>query len=220
LAARRIAADVLDGVLRRRRPLDEQLSDQLLAPIDERDRALVRRLAATVLRRLGTLRHLLGTALDRGFPADAPRVETILLIGTAQLFWLDVPDHAAVDLAVRLAHADPPAARYPGLVNAVLRRLARDARRPPRGPRGPRSARRPRHGGARHPRVAAGALEACLWGSNRAGDRRSARRGAAARCHGEARSANVGDAAARTRGRNWHCTPRRPRARVAAAGLC
>src|SRR5262249_28361024 len=44
------------------------------------------------------------------------------------LFWLEVPDHAAVDLAVRLAQADRRAARYPGLVNAVLRRMARDGR--------------------------------------------------------------------------------------------
>jgi 16S rRNA (cytosine967-C5)-methyltransferase len=90
----------------------------------DRDRALMRRLAATVLRRLGTLRHLLGGFLDKGFPADAPRVETILLIGAAQILWLEVPDHAAVDLSVRLAQADRRAARYGGLINAVLRRVA------------------------------------------------------------------------------------------------
>jgi 16S rRNA (cytosine967-C5)-methyltransferase len=132
LAARRVAADLLDGVLRRHRALDEQLesgeASSAFAALQERDRALARKLVGTVLRRLGTLRHLLAGALDRGFPADAPRVETILLIGAAQLFWLDVPDHAAVDLAVRLAQADRRAARYPGLVNAVLRRMARDGR--------------------------------------------------------------------------------------------
>jgi len=53
-------------------------------------------------------------------------VETILLIGAAQILWLDVPDHAAVDLAVRLAQADRRASRYAGLVNAVLRRIARE----------------------------------------------------------------------------------------------
>ncbi len=90
----------------------------------DRDRALMRRLAATVLRRLGTLRHLLGGFLDKGFPSDAPRVETILLIGAAQILWLEVPDHAAVDLSVRLAQADRRAARYGGLINAVLRRVA------------------------------------------------------------------------------------------------
>jgi 16S rRNA (cytosine967-C5)-methyltransferase len=128
LAARRIAADILDGVLQRRIALDEQLSGKAahpgLAALADRDRALMRRLTATVLRRLGTLRHLLAGFLEKGFPADAPRTETILLIGAAQILWLEVPDHAAVDLSVRLAQADRRAARYAGLVNAVLRRVA------------------------------------------------------------------------------------------------
>ena len=130
LAARRIAADILDGVLRRKIALDEQLSGKGahpgLATLADRDRALMRRLTATVLRRLGTLRKLVGKFLDKGFPADAPRVETILLIGAAQILWLEVPDHAAVDLSVRLAQADRRAGRYAGLVNAVLRRVTQN----------------------------------------------------------------------------------------------
>ncbi len=130
LAARRIAVDILDDVLRRHRPLDDHFDGEHVHPglqgLADRDRALVRKLVATALRRLGTLRHLLATSLDRGYPDDAPRVETILLIGAAQILWLDVPDHAAVDLAVRLAQADRRAGRYAGLVNAVLRRIARE----------------------------------------------------------------------------------------------
>jgi 16S rRNA (cytosine967-C5)-methyltransferase len=128
LAARRIAADILDGVLRRKIAFDEQLSGKGAHPglplLADRDRALLRHMTATVLRRLGTLRHQLGQLLERGFPADAPRVESILLLGAAQILWLEVPDHAAVDLSVRLAQADRRAARYAGLVNAVLRRVA------------------------------------------------------------------------------------------------
>lgn len=128
LAARRIAADILDGVLRRRVALDELFSGKNAHPglpaLAERDRALTRRLTATVLRRLGTLRYLIGGFLEKGFPSDAPRAETILLLGAAQILWLEVPDHAAVDLSVRLAQADRRAARYAGLVNAVLRRVA------------------------------------------------------------------------------------------------
>jgi 16S rRNA (cytosine967-C5)-methyltransferase len=130
LATRRVAVDILDGVLRRHRPLDDHFEGENLHPglpaLEDRDRALVRKLVATVLRRLGTLRHFLGASLDRGYPDDAPRVETILLVGAAQILWLDVPDHAAVDLAVRLAQADRRAGRYAGLVNAVLRRIARE----------------------------------------------------------------------------------------------
>ncbi len=132
LATRRLAADILDGVLRRHRPLDELLDGSVhpeLAALAERDRALVRQLVATVLRRLGTLRHLIGGFLERGLRADAPRAETALLIGAAQILWLEVPDHAAVDLSVRLAQADPRSARLAGLVNAVLRRVAREGAR-------------------------------------------------------------------------------------------
>jgi len=130
LTARRIACDILDGVLRRRVALDEQLAGKGahagLAALSDRDRALMRRLTATALRRLGTLRKILDGFLDKGFPADAPRVEIILLVGAAQILWLDVPDHAAVDLSVRLAQGDRRAAHYAGLVNAVLRRVVQN----------------------------------------------------------------------------------------------
>ncbi len=129
LAARRIAADIIEGVLRRHIPLDELLSGKNAHPclesLAERDRALTRRLIATVLRRRLSLRRILGGLLDKGLPADAPRVETILLVGGAQILWLEVPDHAAVDLSVQLAQADRRTVRYAGLINAVLRRLAR-----------------------------------------------------------------------------------------------
>ena len=39
---------------------------------------------------------------------------------------MDVPDHAAVDLSVRLVQSDRRAAKYAGLINAVLRRCARE----------------------------------------------------------------------------------------------
>ena len=130
LAARRIAADILDGVLHKHRTLDDQLDGAAAHPglktLSDRDRALMRRLVATILRRLGTLGHVLSRLLDRGIPTDAPRAQSALLIGAAQILWMDVPDHAAVDLSVRLAQSDRRAAKYAGLVNAVLRRCARE----------------------------------------------------------------------------------------------
>jgi 16S rRNA (cytosine967-C5)-methyltransferase len=129
-AARRIAADILDGVLHKHRTLDDQLDGAGAHPglktLSDRDRALMRRLVATILRRLGTLGHVLSRLLDRGIPTDAPRAQSALLIGAAQILWMDVPDHAAVDLSVRLVQSDRRAAKYAGLVNAVLRRCARE----------------------------------------------------------------------------------------------
>src|SRR6267142_1942849 len=82
LAARRIAADILDGVLHKHRTLDEQLEGAAAHPglkaLADRDRALMRRLVATILRRLGTLGHVLSRLLDRGVPTDAPRAQRAL----------------------------------------------------------------------------------------------------------------------------------------------
>src|SRR4029077_14814545 len=133
LAARHVAADIVEGVLGRNRALDEMLEGSdaraataALAALPERDRALTRAIVAVVLRPFGTLRHLLSSFLERGLPAQAPRFETALLIGAAQILFLDVPNHAAVDLAVRLARQDRHALHFAGLVNAVLRRIARE----------------------------------------------------------------------------------------------
>src|SRR5438552_5837171 len=132
LTARRIAADILGGVLHKHRTLDDQLDGAAVHPglkaLSDRDRALMRRLVATILRRLGTLGHVLSRLLDRGIPTDAPRAQSALLIGAAQILWMDVPDHAAVDLSVRLVQSDRRAAKYAGLVNAVLRRCAREGK--------------------------------------------------------------------------------------------
>src|ERR1700734_3486591 len=106
LAARRIAADILDGVLHKRRTLDEQLDGASAHPglksLSDRDRALMRRLVATILRRLGTLGHVLSRLLDRGVPTDAPRAQNELLIGAAQILLMDVAAPAAGGLSVRV----------------------------------------------------------------------------------------------------------------------
>src|SRR5262245_42943352 len=121
LAVRQIAADILDGVLRRNRPLDEQLEDRQstlgMGALANRDRALVRNIVSTALRRLGTIRLILSSLLERGYP-DAPRIEQALIVGATQILFLDVPDHAAVDLSVRLAREDRRATHFAGLVNA------------------------------------------------------------------------------------------------------
>ena len=127
LPARRIAAEILEAVLRRKRPLDDQLDGPHahpgLAALEPRDRALTRQLVATVLRRRGTLQQLLATYLEEGLPDETPVVEMALLVGAAQILWLDVPNHAAVDLAVRTAQSEWRASHYTKLINAVLRRL-------------------------------------------------------------------------------------------------
>src|SRR2546421_6171291 len=95
LAARRIAADILDGVLHKHRTLDDQLDGAAAHPglktLADRDRALMRRLVVTILRRLGSLGHVLSRLLDRGIPTHAPRAPSAPLIGAPPILWVDVP---------------------------------------------------------------------------------------------------------------------------------
>ncbi|MEP9350131.1 RsmB/NOP family class I SAM-dependent RNA methyltransferase [Xanthobacter sp. KR7-225] len=125
LAARVLAVDGLEKVLRQGCALEEAAEgfDPALEP---RDRALAFRIMATAVRRLGTLRLVLGKLLERGLPKSAPRLEPVLLVGATQLLFMEVPDHAAVGLSVDLARADRSTAGFAALANAVLRRLARE----------------------------------------------------------------------------------------------
>ena len=121
---RTIAFDVLVAVTERRRTLEEALDqadppDSLVSP---RDRAAAHRLAATVLRRMGTLDAVLEPFLKKA-PPD--RVRLALLMGAAQLLMLDTPAHAAVGTIVSLVRARA-LVPFAGLVNAVLRRIAQE----------------------------------------------------------------------------------------------
>ena len=57
-------------------------------------------------------------------PKKSGGLELILTVGAAQVLFLEAPDHAAVNLAVQAAKADPAAAPYAPLVNAILRKIA------------------------------------------------------------------------------------------------
>ena len=117
-ATRSMALALLRAVLEQRRPLEEALDR--LPQAAPRDRAAAHRLAATVLRRMGSLDAVLEPHLSKAPPAP---VRLILLIGAAQLLFLDTPAHAAVATAVDLARAEK-LAPFAKLVNAVLRRVA------------------------------------------------------------------------------------------------
>lgn len=130
LAARQAAARLLAAVIDTRTSLDgltdaENGHPQFRA-LDGRDRALVRAILVTALRFRGTIAALLEARLERPLPPNAHALSHILNVAAAQILFLDVPDSAAVDLAVTQAHADPRARRFAKLVNALLRRLARE----------------------------------------------------------------------------------------------
>ena len=126
LAARQAAAAALADVVAHGRTLDERFATPAYLQLEPRDRALARSIVVASLRRLGTLRAALARFLERGLPKKSGSLEHILVVGAAQILLMEAPDHAAVDLAVRAARADQRAAPYAGLVNAVLRNVARE----------------------------------------------------------------------------------------------
>ena len=92
-----------------------------------RDRAFAMRLAYGVVQRRATLDHVLGALAKRPLEDLDPAVLAALRIGAYQLLFMDgVADHAAVTESVDLARA--AGSRGHGLVNAVLRRTAREGR--------------------------------------------------------------------------------------------
>src|SRR5437762_12507219 len=122
--ARQVALDLLGAVLRRKRPLDDAIEDNPDRPVlSVRDRAFARRLAATVLRRLGQIDALIADCLNTPLAPRAAIVQDILRLGISQLMFLRTPPHAAVATSVDLAH-QRGLLSHKGLVNAVLRRLS------------------------------------------------------------------------------------------------
>ncbi|MDP1630078.1 MAG: RsmB/NOP family class I SAM-dependent RNA methyltransferase [Caulobacter sp.] len=121
--AREAAVQFLEAALARRAGLDEVMATPATSRLAPRDRAFARALTMVALRRLGTIDRLLAPKFQRQ-PPD--RVITLLRLGVAQLFWLDVPDHAAVSTMVAIADKTKATRSFKGMVNAILRGLLRD----------------------------------------------------------------------------------------------
>ena len=103
LASRRAAFEVLASCLDKGQPLDDTLArHDGFAALVPRDRAFVRLLLATTLRRLGEIDEVLGAMIERPLDGANAPARTILRLGAAQLLFLGTPAHAAVDTSVRL----------------------------------------------------------------------------------------------------------------------
>jgi 16S rRNA (cytosine967-C5)-methyltransferase len=108
-------------------------SDADRAPADrapaDRDRAMARRIATTVLRRLGQIDGILSPRLKKPLPKRS-QTTNILRQAIAELVFLETPPYAAVNGAVELAKQTGEA-HYAGLINGVLRKINREGRNIP-----------------------------------------------------------------------------------------
>jgi 16S rRNA (cytosine967-C5)-methyltransferase len=129
LVARKAAAKLLAAVVDAKTSLDGLTDHEHGHPqyraLDMRDRSLVRAILVTALRFRRTIDNLISARLEKPLPANATALSHLLHVAAAQILFLDIPDSAAVDLAVTHAKSDTRTARFSGLVNGVLRSLVR-----------------------------------------------------------------------------------------------
>jgi 16S rRNA (cytosine967-C5)-methyltransferase len=121
-----VALETLDAVLRRGHAFDAVVEGHPdWAALDVRERAFAFNLVATVLRRLGQIDSLVDSYLYRTLPERDHWARMLLRLGACQLIFLRTPAHAAVNTTVDLARRYRQG-RHLGLINALLRRIARE----------------------------------------------------------------------------------------------
>jgi 16S rRNA (cytosine967-C5)-methyltransferase len=126
---RQVALSILDSFWKGEKFLDAifESHDDFL-DLDTRNRNFVRMLVTTAIRRSGQIDDL----MRRGFSKpnqkmSPPIVQMIFHLAIAQIVFMGVADHAAVNTSVDLA-ARNGAERAKGFINAVLRKVVRDGK--------------------------------------------------------------------------------------------
>ncbi|WP_455479353.1 RsmB/NOP family class I SAM-dependent RNA methyltransferase [Bartonella sp. B23] len=131
LAVRQVCVRLLGAVLDRQASLSGLMDNEHGHPqylgLSHRDCLLCRAILGAALRHRGQISAALSRFLSRPLPSQAFSLQHLLHISVAQILYLDIPDHATIDLAVRMAKIDPRLCRFSGVVNALLRNVAREA---------------------------------------------------------------------------------------------
>ena len=119
-AARSLARIAFDGV-----SLRVALASAHARLSDPRDRALLAASVFAASRWWLRLSAALDRLMEKPLPPKAREIRALLVLGCAQIGVLDMPDYAVVAASVEAARAlGQP--QFAGLVNAVLRRYARE----------------------------------------------------------------------------------------------
>ncbi|MCC6597880.1 MAG: RsmB/NOP family class I SAM-dependent RNA methyltransferase [Alphaproteobacteria bacterium] len=125
LAARQSVLDLLENILQRKQALDHALENTMsFKTLPARDRAFARMMVATILRRMGQIDALIEKAIAKKETPRSLKLQNILRLGVAQILFMEVADHAAVDTAVRLAQSHGMEWQK-AFVNALLRTITR-----------------------------------------------------------------------------------------------
>lgn len=127
-SARLTALSALVYTIDKKKPLDAAWAqDRYFNSLSPSDRAFAQLLVKTTMRRLGQIDDLINRFLEHPLSSKNARVMHALRLGVTQLIWLETPPHAAVHSAVEMTK-QLKLEKYSGLVNAVLKRVAKDGR--------------------------------------------------------------------------------------------
>ena len=128
LPVRMAAIEVLTRILSQGAPLDKAFGELAgqdnMEGMEHRDRALVRLIVTTVLRRRGQIKDVIGRYLDKPLPKRSGSVPLIMDVAAAQILFLQTPPHAAINIAVEQCRLDRRGGHLAKLANAVLRRVS------------------------------------------------------------------------------------------------
>ena len=124
-AVRLAAGRLLNLVLDKRRTLDEAMeADEAFNALEGSDRAFARAIASSALRHLGWIDKAVAPMLSRPLSATGAEIRALIRAGAAQLWFMDVPPHAAVSETVEAARKWGPARSGGSFLNAALRRVS------------------------------------------------------------------------------------------------
>ncbi|MEZ5871415.1 MAG: transcription antitermination factor NusB [Nitratireductor sp.] len=130
LGARIVAARLIEQVVTRGASFDTLFDEDTglaaLKALPLHDRRLARAIAVTAIRQRAVISAALATLLDRPLPRKAEHLHSTLQAAAAQILFMNVPESAAVNLAVTAVSEDPRSRRFAPLANAVLRRISDD----------------------------------------------------------------------------------------------
>jgi 16S rRNA (cytosine967-C5)-methyltransferase len=126
--SRLAAAELVWGAMTKGSDLESAMSaSRAFRALEGADRGFARAMASAALRGLGRIDWALGGMVQRPLADIEAPVLALLRVGAAQLWLLKVAEHAAVSATVEAAAHWDGARRGGGLINAVLRRAARES---------------------------------------------------------------------------------------------
>lgn len=125
VSSRVAAAQLVEMVLAKRMTIDDAL-DRVATKnrLSDEDKRLVHAISGCVFRKLPYIDAVLRHLMTQGKDPKPPILRNLLRVGIAQLLYMAVPEHAAVNTAVS-ATGSLRLSKQKGLVNAILRSAQR-----------------------------------------------------------------------------------------------